>query len=232
MRSGNVVFMRVLAALAAALVAGCATQRTPEARPATTAAPIAAVQAPKPGDQWVYQGWNSGQPDRRREQVIRVKSVDAARIVETRSLPGGRVVETVHEAGAYVGGFGNPGFFGFAPYLPVFQRVAPDDAWRALPFHGLGPCNANPNWDCRFEARVAGAERITVAAGSFDTLRVEVEQTVSVYSRGPRPWLAQRKATFWYAPAAKRYVKTNWQTVGGPWRGPDGGSELASYKLN
>ncbi len=218
-------------ALVTALLAGCATVEAPRTIMRPHAA-TPAVQPPRPGSHWVYQSWGTRDPDARVEARFEVKSVAPARIVETRRLPNGRVVEQAHEPGAYLFSGGSANVFAFAPYLPVFEHVAPGDAWREVPFRRLGPCSDNPNWVCTFEARVAAAERITVAAGSFDTLRIEVDQNVTASKPTARyRFRALRKATFWYAPEVKRYVKASWRSVGGDWRGADREAELVSYRI-
>ncbi len=215
------------------LLAGCAAQGVPPQALTRTAAAPPSVRLPQPGTEWVYEGWVSNRPQTRHRQLVRVVDASAERIVETHRLPDGRAFEATHGPGAYVAGRGAPGVFAFAPYLPAFESLAQGDVWHGVPFRGLGPCNGNPDWTCTFDAVVAGAERIRVAAGEFDVLRVEIDQKVTVSKpTGRFRWHAQRKATFWYAPEAKRFVKASWRTVAGNWRGPDWESELVSYKPN
>lgn len=61
-----------------------------------------------------------------------------------------------------------------------------------------------------------GSEKITVAAGEFDAMRVEVVSYYQGEEVGSRGGSGQSKETIWYAPAVNNFVKleyqdTNWQ---------------------
>ena len=75
------------------------------------------------------------------------------------------------------------------------------------------PTYATPYIEWKYAVKVAGWETVTVPAGTFRALRIEVEG-----SRGKDPdpfWWPKQAARFqhsiWYAPEAKRYVKARHQ---------------------
>jgi uncharacterized caspase-like protein len=190
----------------------------------------ARLAMPKAGDRWVYRSWVSTAPEKKSEATQEVKAVLGDSVLETATAPDGNTSEWVFGPGAYLVGFGHrpgPGAYNFSPYLLGFHDVKPGDSWQKLPFQRLGNCSEAFDWNCTFDAKVAGAEKVTVAAGTFDALRIEIDQVVL----GPR-WSAARKATYWFSPQVKRVVKATWKFVQGQWGGPDVEAELVSYKLN
>jgi len=92
-------------------------------------------------------------------------------------------------------------------YLPfALAGGEPPASW---PVPSGYPTYATPYLEWTYVIKVAGWETVTVPAGTFRALRVEVEG-----SRGKDPdpfWWPKQAARFqhtiWYAPEAKRYVK-------------------------
>ena len=178
---------------------------------------------PAAGDRWEYDSYQTRFPDKKHRLTVEVKAVIGESVLETRQAR-----ETwVYTPGAAIIGSGNPGVYNFSPYLLAFQEVRAGDSWREIPFQRLGKCSDDIDWYCKFEGKVIGTEKVTIAAGTFDALRIEIDQSVATRGGG-----VHRKAIYWYAPAVKRHVKAAWKTISGSWGGEDVEAELVSYKLN
>jgi len=196
---------------------------------APTAARLATANPlfPKPGDHWTYRSRSTDPSSAWNEFAVEVKAVLGDSILESRRMRG-RVEDWVYSRGAYIIGAGNPhAFYNFTPYLFAYEPVKEGDVWREIPYQRLGDCSNNFDFSCKFDAKVAAREKVTVAAGTFETFRIEIDQDM----RG-RGWSSQRKATFWYSPQVKRHVKATWKHVDGRRQAPDAEGELYSYKLN
>jgi hypothetical protein len=89
----------------------------------------------------------------------------------------------------------------FGPYLQAFK---PD-----LPFGSFGPFTApavdGEPW--QFKGRLLGNEMVSVPAGTFDTMKIELSGTRGPGGGPPRASAVQARYVIWYAPKAKRYVK-------------------------
>ena len=95
-------------------------------------------------------------------------------------------------------------FFELSPYLQAFG---------ALPAEGAVAA-PTPNWGTPFagRARLRGTERVTVPAGSFEAVRLDIEISRTPYGKlQPRIDPAFTLATVWYAPGPKRAVQ--WKLV-------------------
>jgi hypothetical protein len=92
-------------------------------------------------------------------------------------------------------------------YLPyALAGGEPPAAW---PVPSDYPTYATPHLEWRYVTRVTGWETVTVPAGTFRALRVEIEGNRGKDS-DPFWWpkqAARFQHTVWYAPEAKRYVK-------------------------
>jgi len=185
---------------------------------------------PRAGDSWRYRSWETGKPESRTESQVEVKAVQAGAVFEVRRGP--HAGEWVHPPEATILGFRREDRYEFAPYLLAQREVNEGDGWNNVPFQQLNRCSHEHWLNCRFDVRVAASERVTVAAGTFDALRVEVAQRMDWLDRIRAPAFMTVAATFWYAPQARRYVKGTWKTTGGERWFPDTEFELVSYKLN
>jgi hypothetical protein len=92
--------------------------------------------------------------------------------------------------------------------------MAPGTLWRTTVEQSQA--DAGPASRIEITARVVRWERVEVAAGAFDTLRIEAH-----HRRGD----VLVRSTYWYAPAAARAVRGRELT-----EGPEGRSEL-EYSL-
>ena len=92
---------------------------------------------------------------------------------------------------------------------------------------------------CTATGRVIGTERLRVPAGTFDTIKVEIEHVWFVFSgpttgSGSADMNGSRKLIAWYSPRLKRAVKYSSRVETGrfPPIEADFDLELVSYKLN
>jgi hypothetical protein len=96
-------------------------------------------------------------------------------------------------------------------YLPyALAGGAPPETWPAPSGY---PTYATPYIDWKYTVKAGGWESVTVPAGTFRALKVEVEGN---RGKDPDPFWWPKQAmrfvhTIWYAPEAKRYVKARHQ---------------------
>ncbi|HYD56429.1 MAG TPA: caspase family protein [Burkholderiales bacterium] len=217
---------------------------TPAARPEPVAAPalqtvssaptpVASASAsdarlPKIGDRWEYVFTDVLT---RRKQPLRfdVVGVSSEGILD-RLETGGQTLTRAHAPGADLF-FTNGGHaWHLSPYLLTFGEPSTGERWEAIvPLNDL---NCAQLVRCRYEGRAAGTERVTTPAGTFDALKIVVEFHGQSANTAREPEV--KRATFWYAAAAKRLVKASLRTVSGGQFNPqpDFDLDLVSYKLN
>ena len=187
--------------------------RTLRAAPAAPAVAAAATTSatdsalPAPGDTWVYRLRGKWANSPKRTLSVRVDKLENALIYETMTLdePGPRAGGTRRsrpDAPAFV----DWTWLGweFAPWLGT------SDGLREARWSDLKPPAMGNNWgDWRASGRVEGREDVTVPAGSFRAVKVQVlaqrRQTGSRIQADIEP--TQVLLTVWYSPKAKRYVK-------------------------
>jgi hypothetical protein len=158
------------------------------------------VRMPKAGDSWTYVLVDMTSGDRSRTFVHTVRTVDPGAIEEVVvNRQGEQVSQTRHtsETSAFYRARGN--LLEVAPYITAFRLPRPGERWKV---------GGDTPFDIE-QARVVGPERIRVAAGSFDAIRVDLE--------GKREREAYRRERFrdrsfrqsvWYAPQVKRIVRS------------------------
>jgi hypothetical protein len=176
------------------------------------AAPAVALPArlPRVGDSWQYQSksiWRNVEP---RAYLHRVTAVSEREIREsmTTEVSGAKATEakTFATDTRYVEWRGN-GYYvvEFNPFLTAFDVLQPDSSWKNLPTPSSDPFYSG--WYT--QGRVIGWETISVPAGSFKAVRVEINSsrkaTASIAMQGAEPVRVVHVA--WYAPDAKRTVK-------------------------
>ena len=205
---------------------------TPPAAPADALAPVAATPAsrlPQPGDRWTYRLFEPKRADgpKERSYVVTVSAASIAAIVEKYAIDDGPAVERTDRGERQIEALGKSLF---APYLLQFGDI-PNGSLGRLKV--VGCANA---YVCEASARVAAWERVRVAAGTFDTVKVEVQENwrPSVISGA---YSAQQQGgrilTVWYAYEAKRAVKFSSRATFGsfPPIDTDFELELSSYQL-
>jgi hypothetical protein len=207
------------------------TGEAPKVEPARVAAAAAASPLPRAGDGWTYR---LAQLDRKEEQryTVSITSASSAAIAESFSVEGGASGSARHERGPYLAALG-PALF--SPYLPLFEELAPGSRLGRVTIRD-GACPAI--YLCIAEARVAGREAVKTPAGSFDAIKVTVEQSWRAAGHVSQGAAAARLnggrvLTVWYAPAVKRAVRYSSRlTVGDdPAVESNFDLELVSYRL-
>lgn len=175
-----------------------AKRSTPPAGPATQKTSIDGQAA----QSWTYR--LTGRDVKASTQEIRIASISAQQIVEESFVPDGTSRRETHTQGAYMVSVG--GLSLFSPYLSAFSTVVPGMRFPEVENRDFRLCGAG--WACSTTARVMDTERIKVAAGEFDAVRVHVEQTwISVSQTNDRGETGGRTLDVWYAPELKRAVK-------------------------
>jgi uncharacterized caspase-like protein len=196
---------------------------TVSAAPGRAPTPPENPRLPKEGDTWDYIFVDTAQ---RRERGIRVEVLGASAegVLEHADLPG-RAETRVHAPGPQL--TMEPPLWEFSPYLLAFGDAKADSRWPSISVLRERTCSHQIT--CNYSGRVAGEEKVTTRAGTFDAVKVVVELYGPVQSNQQ----LVRVATFWYAETAKRVVKAQLRTLSGVFSfDPDYDLELLSYKLN
>jgi hypothetical protein len=181
---------------------------------------------PRQGDTWTYRFAAPGSADGKpRHYSVLVAGVTETAIFERFHLEDGTGGDWAHGRGGYVVPLG---VSLFSPYLAVFEKLSP-----AAALGRIDVKDENCRWPftCEAAARVVGPETVKVGAGTFETIKVIVDQTwrsASIY-QGPSP---SRRLEIWYAPAVKRAVKfSSRPTFDRPPIDANFDLELVSYRL-
>jgi hypothetical protein len=160
---------------------------------------------PRIGDTWTYlltERTRGGTPLRQWNYVVKVKASSGTSIRDEASSDGYAPVEWVHSPGRHMV---EQGVSLFSPYLVVFEDLNPGDPiWHASQHE-----DSCFGWlYCWTLGRVEGRETLELPAGSFDTIKVTIEQNVQGrYGNRFDGRLTTRTLTIWYSPQAKRAVK-------------------------
>lgn len=194
---------------------------------AATSAAAQNPRLPREGDTWTYRlTERSGAP---REYIAKVATATSVGITEQFTLDG-KVGSWTHKGERELMLLGKAVF---SPYLGAFYDLPPMTRFGRI----LVPdAVCGGGYQCEATAWVAARETVRTPAGSFDAVRVEVDQ-----SWRPRAMTGQfgaqfygsRKLSIWYAPEAKRAVKFSSRPGKGvpPSEDIDFDLELVSYKL-
>jgi hypothetical protein len=202
----------------------------PAAAPTTARAP-GAVSV---GDTWTYRLVEPRRTDgpRQREYRVKVATVSGNGIVEQYSIGQDAASEWTHGRGSYLVALGPPLF---SPYMTAFGNLPTVGNLGRVQITD-GVCSGQ--YICQASARVVAAETITVPAGTFKAIRVQVEHSWRAAQAGGHPTQAAqfngaRRMTVWYAPDVKRAVKysSRLDFGGAPPVDSDFDLELVSYQL-
>jgi serine/threonine-protein kinase len=198
------------------------------------AAAKAAASARKPwlpavGDRWVYESKDSDHPERRGQLTVVAKSVTGNSVTEEVTRPNGQTFEATHRPFPVLVGTNAPGVANFSPYLPAFQELRPGLRWDNIEFLRLFRCDES-SFTCKVSGRVAGREKVSVQAGTFDATKVVLE----LVSRGSNggggtAHTVVVELSYWYAEAANRYVKYQLRSDSSLFSQPRMDMELLSY---
>ena len=207
-------------------------------RPTSSAAPAQigtgapASRLPSQGDTWTYRLTEPKRTDgpKQRNYTVKVSAASPSGIVEQYSIDQGPTGEWTHKGERHVIALGKSVF---APYLLAFGDLAPQGSLGRL--HIADPaCGAV--YVCQATGRIAAWETIRVPAGTFDTVRVEVQhdwRPVAMGGHQGGQHYGGRTLIVWYSLAAKRAVKFRSRSTFGQ-LGPidaDFDLELVSYRL-
>lgn len=164
---------------------------------------------PNPGDQWTYRVRGRWASSPKQTIEVSVLSATPSQVREQLStVEGGesRLLGQRRLAGplAYVTGSSRLGSE-FSPYLNAYGGVAAQSKWK-----GITTPDTNSFWTNWYSTgEVDGQERVTVPAGTFDALKLELWS-----SRAATGGHTQRDVEpvrihyyIWYAAGIKRYVK-------------------------
>jgi hypothetical protein len=199
LKAGGRVTLHVAAAPASAAPA--------LASPAPAPAPAAALATafPRVGDTWQYRVRSMWKNVEERTFVHQVTAVSEREVRETMSeVASGDNASESKSFGSdprFVEWRGKGFYFvEFNPFLQVFGALQPDTAWKSLTV----PVESPSSWYS--QGRVRGWDSISVPAGSFKALRVELNS-----SRAARASSVQEpqrvQYVIWYAADAKRTIK-------------------------
>lgn len=151
---------------------------------------IGALKAARPGDEWEYLA-REEIFGKQRKLLWRVKVAHSTSgVLEELIVDGKSIQEWVFR--------GQPEILG----APIESRFIFGPHWNgtalpALPVHGFGECVVK--WRCELSSKVVGQERITVPAGTFDTIRIDGTLRGSFTNNGV--------VSIWYSESDRRLVK-------------------------
>lgn len=209
----------------------------PTAPPAGTAAlQSAAVDVgsalPRVGDSWTYRyinGWRKGSPE---TVLVKVEESEAGRVIDRMSLRGERLADERSFDGkpeAVERALGHDvRILELLPYAQtLLQEGMKPGQEKSLADLALG------TETYRVKVKFVGQEKISVPAGSFDALRVEIAgQRLGALAPGQVSTVNLFTHVVWFAPEIRRVVKATHKS-GNPWRTfiDDDSLELVSHSL-
>lgn len=206
--------------------------RAAAAPPLSAAAAPASSRRPSQGDTWTYRLTEPKRADgpKQRSYTVKVSEASHAAISEEYAIEGGVAGKWTHKGARDLVPVGKPVF---APYLLAFGDLPPGGALGRLQIDA-GACGAA--YLCQASGRIVNRETIKLSAGTFETVRVEIEQSwrpVAMSGTLGGQYIGARKLTVWYSLAAKRAVKFSSRATLGQFApiDTDFDLELVSYRL-
>jgi hypothetical protein len=106
--------------------------------------------------------------------------------------------------------------FEFAPFLTQYSELTTGAAWPNVP--GAINTSGESTVDWRFSGKVVGRERVSVPAGNFDAIKVELTGALDLgpssrtMSTGGDFVVSTQDYTAWFAPEVGRLVKYSRKT--------------------
>jgi len=195
---------------------------------APAAAPSSNSRVPQVGDSWTYRFLPQGRTRGGiKKYEVTVTSTSDSGIRDRSTMEGAQFVEWEHSARQYIAPLGVVSLF--SPYLVAFETMTPP--FRLSDIENLDPRTCGPGWSCSLKGRVMGPETITVAAGTFRTIKVLIEQNWGGGFGAARE-MGGRVLTVWYAPEVKRAVRYASRGLPSNVIDTQFELELVSYKLN
>lgn len=155
---------------------------------------VLAALANAPGDEWEYLATDE-MFGKKQKLVLRVKAAAADGVLEDIFWNGKHVLDWVFGSRAAAIGTPNESEFMFAPH------------WDGSEFSdflvegGRGFCTGAGSF-CRISVKMTGSEKLTIAAGTFDAVRLDGWMTV-----GLAQYALQGRVTVWYSKDKRRLLK-------------------------
>lgn len=153
-----------------------------------------AALANAPGDEWEYLATDE-MYGKKQKLVLRVKAATADGVLEDVFWNGKHLLDWVFGSRAAAIGTPNESEFMFAPH------------WDGSGFSdflvegGGGFCTGSGKY-CRISVKVSGPEKLTVAAGTFDAVRLDGWMAL-----GSGPYVVPGRVTIWYSKDKRRLLK-------------------------
>lgn len=229
------------ASLARNRIAALGSKPAAPAAPAPAAsAPVAETPAkssggplPQQGDSWTYRLIEPKRVDgpKQRRYTVTVTSASGASIVEQATLEGAPAGTSTHDGNLYLASVDASVF---SPYLEVLRPVPRSGRFRIE----IRDRACSGQYSCRAEGMALGRETVKVPAGTFDAIKIYIEQSWTPAQAGGHPahaalYNGSRRLFVWYVPELKRAVKYQSRPVFGdaPPMEATFDLELESYKL-
>lgn len=184
-------------------LAGCVALSGQSDGPASQALVIGAP--PAVGDTWVYETVDGWRPAERRRVRHRVVSTENGAVDEVLTVEPGAGERRMRFDGSpqfIEYGMGDIALHEFMPYLGSFASLRTGQSWTHIP--GMPLMNSIVSWDLNGVAQ--GLEDVTVQAGTFRAMRVELRALRSALGKRDVAPLTARMS-LWYAPEVKRVVR-------------------------
>lgn len=210
------VQLKDLAGLLPGIAIGGRTPAAPAAaRPGAPTGAPAAAGLPGAGTRWVYAftdrhfGKQLGEVT---VSVLRVSGTAVEEAVTSGSKDARRVVEAGETRFYEHGVRGDTALVEFAPYLVAAREGKAPDYIGGGSGYPVGPLGF-PGW--RVNAQMQGWETVSVPAGSYKALRVEISGQRERDAFTNSPHTGRFRMTLWYAPDVMRLVRIEHQTFSG-----------------
>lgn len=147
------------------------------------------------GDEWEYVSRDKRFGKKDRKLVLRVKAATKDGVLEEIEWDGRRASEWVFGSKPMAVGAPNEAEFLFAPHWD-------GTAFKTLTVEGGSGICTSAGYRCELRIEKQGAERITVPAGTFDTIRMDGWLNI-----GTALARTEGEFTIWYSPETRRLVK-------------------------
>jgi hypothetical protein len=186
----------------------------------------------KVGDSWTYEQKDLWTKTVEPPYTLTVETVGDLTIKVQRIVRDGRHFDWVYTRDWNLSAF--PGPRNVDPYWPSYswplhvgKKWSGNASWP-------GPASRGGTWKASFDAKVAGVEKITVAAGTFDAVRIEskARYSTNAHMGSWNGWGGEIIETIWYAPAVRRAVKFAYTDTVGARILRKEETELIKYKLS
>lgn len=229
-------------AIAEARLAGL--EKAPTARAAEPPPPLkpltAETRMPVAGDTWTYsltypriRGQWGQTPRPPSVHVVTVSAITDGKIFDQLSVDGGSRSEIRHSPEAY---FGPEGVSLFSPYLVAYRDLRPRMSVGRVTI--LDPECGGTRQVCDASGRVIGPETVQTRAGTFNAVKVVVEETWrssgnTAGGGSVAGLMGGRIVTAWYVPELKRVAKVQSRLTVGDLPPVDSNFdlELTSYRV-